>query len=274
MAEIRHSRDKGLPLCMMHNEGLDLKTRLLAPFFPRYKSTLAARKMPDEMRTIMQNLVMTEDRRFLFLRNQKAGCTSIAQLMYAYTTGDFYSRTIHRARTGIHLARYDWDLIQSVYQAGTATLFTFVRDPESRVYSSFRNFLVDRSNLALRKHWQPLLANGYDPDGDHVRNFDVFLDYIERCLDLDPYLTDTHFRPQVLNIAFGKIDYDFIGRLENIGHDLPRVFALGGRPEFPPAEIMDHRFNASQVKPAPLTPEQRKRVRQIFAADYEAFSYD
>lgn len=266
-------RFDGKPVTLTPDAHLDVKTRLLAPFFPRYQVLRDMGPLPVDLRDPLRNLVMTLDKRFLFLRNLKAGCTSVAQLMYYYSMGDFYPRTIHRARKGIHLARYDWSVIKPVYEAGSATLFTFVREPEKRIYSAFTNFFVDEKNLARRKHWDPMIAHGLDPKGDLSRNFDAFLDYVEHSLAIDPDRTDSHFRPQVLNIAYGKVAYDYIGRLERMNDELRVIFEMGGRPDFPPAEVLDQRFNTSAGKTAPLTPAQRRRVRDIFAADFEAFGY-
>lgn len=262
------------PIRLMEDEALTLKTRLLAPFFPRYSVLRQMANLPWETRDPLRNLVMTEDRKFLFLRNLKAGCTSIAQMMHYYTTGSFYPRTIHRARTGLHLARYDWAKIKPVFDARSAFLFTFVREPEARIYSAFTNFFVDEKNLARRKHWEPLIAHGLEPGGDLSRNFDAFLDYVEHCLSVDPLRTDSHFRPQVYNIAYEQISYSFIGRLEQIDTDLPKAFEMGGRPGFPPAQAMGQRFNKSAPRSPDLTPAQRQRVRKMFAADFEAFGYD
>ncbi|MGB8623973.1 MAG: sulfotransferase family 2 domain-containing protein [Paracoccaceae bacterium] len=252
----------------------DLVTRLLAPFFPRYRVLRALDAYPASLRGPLRNLVMTLDRKFLFLRNLKCGCTSISQLMYYYSMGAFYPRHIHRARKGVHLARYDWREIEPVYKNHDAVVFTFSRDPEARAYSAFTNFFVDQNNLATHNHMEGMRAHGFSEDRPESENFDVFLDYVEHGLEIDPLRTSAHFRPQVINIAYGQVDYDFIGKLERIETDLPHVFEMGGRPGFPPPDVLSQRFNSSQAERAPLSEAQRRRVRDIFAADYEAFGYD
>ncbi|MCV2881016.1 sulfotransferase family protein [Actibacterium sp. XHP0104] len=264
-----------LPLYLNDIDSDDLKTRLLAPFAPRYRVLRQLRAEPRDMRMPLRDLVMTPDRKFLFLRNAKAGCTSIAQILYYYATGEFFPRSIHRAQKGVLLSRYHWADIKPVLASGQPCLFTFVRDPEARAYSAFTNFFVDQKNIARHNHMPAMTALGFDPGKGDSRNFDIYLDYLEACLEADALRTSTHFRPQVMNICFGKLAYDFIGKLENIAEDLPRVFEMGGAPGFPPSEVMNARFNPSKAKRPPrLSPPQRARIRKIFEADYQAFGYD
>ncbi|TCM86532.1 sulfotransferase family 2 domain-containing protein [Rhodovulum steppense] len=249
-------------------------TRALAPFFPRYRSLLALEAYPEHLRGPLRNLVMSTDRRILFLRNLKCACTSVAQLLYYYSEGRFYPRSIHRATRGVYLARYWWSEIEPVYQAHSAFLFTLTRSPQARAWSGFTNFFVDASNIARHNHMGPMRDHGYDPAHGESYNFDVFLDYIEHSLAIDPLQTSAHFRPQVFNIAFGEIPYDHIGKVETLADDLRVIFERAGAPGFPPKELIEQRFNRSEAPRTPLTPAQRRRVRTIFARDYEAFGYD
>ena len=130
------------PVYLNSLEFTDLKTRVLAPFLPRYKVLKAMNDLPVALRGPMRDLVMTLDEKFLFLRNAKCGCTSIAQLMFYYSNEAFYPRSIHRAAKGIYLSRYHWPRIKPVLDGDKAFLFTFVREPEARAWSAFTNFFV------------------------------------------------------------------------------------------------------------------------------------
>ena len=247
---------------------------LLAPFFPRYKVLLELQKEPAHLRGPLRNLILSHDRRFLFLRNQKCACTQTTQFLYAYGNhGEIYPGNVHRASRGIYAARYDWMDIKPVYQAHMAFFFTFVRDPEKRVHSAYRNFFVDLTNIARHKHLKPMLAHGYDPEKGEVYNFDAFLDYIAHGFELDRINTDSHWRCQVDNIAFRDIRFDFIGRVENYEADIRHIFAAGGAPGFPPEHLLAARHNRSAAPGTEVTPAQRARIRQLYAPDYEAFDY-
>lgn len=116
---------------------------------------------------------------------------------------------------------------------------------------------------------------GYDPNGSPDRNFDLFLEYLAQTFALDPARANPHWRPQTLNIAHGEIDYAVVGRVERmradlralgerLGHRFPDLDAVTG-PHFNHARKTDELLAA--------TASQRARVRQLFAADYDAFSY-
>lgn len=261
------------PPYLTPDEGDAPLTRLLAPVLPRYRQLRALQEMPLALRGPCRNLILSHDRRLLFLRNQKCACTQTVQLMVHRATGAFWRGNVHRANRGILPARYRWTEIRPVLEAGSAYLFTFVRDPERRAHSAFRNFFVDRANLARTKHLPAMRARGYDPDRGAERNFDVFLDYVEECLALDPLRTDTHFRRQVDNIAFGKLPHDRIGRVESYARDIVEIHEAAGIAGFPPPELLAMRFNPSAPAASPPTPAQRARIRRIWAADYEAFGY-
>jgi hypothetical protein len=252
----------------------NLLNHLLAPFFPRYRVLLDLQKEPAHLRGPLRNLILSHDRRFLFLRNQKCACTQTTQLLYAYgNNGATYPGNVHRANQGIYPARYRWRDIKPVYDAHMSFFFTFVREPQARVLSAFRNFFVDQTNGARKKHLGPMRAHGWDPARDVSYNLDVFLDYVAHGFELDPINTDSHWRLQIHNIAWSDIRYDFIGRVENYAADIAHVFEAGGAPGFPPPALLAARHNRSLAPETPVTPAQEARIAALYAPDFEAFGY-
>jgi len=256
--------------------GATALSRLLAPFFPKYRVLNALEAEPAHLRHVCRNLVLSHDRRLLFVKNHKAACTSTSQILHHYAHGRFFEGNIHRAQnTAIRIGRYHWPEIAPVMKAHSAFLFTFVREPEKRVLSAFRNFFEDGRNRALHKHMGPMRAHGFDPANSRSRNLDVFLDYIADCFAANRARTDTHWRPQVDTIGFGSVPYDLIGRMENFAGDLTQAFRAAGIADYPPKEVLEHRFNPSKGKgeEVTLTPAQRARIRDLYRDDYEAFGY-
>ncbi|MEO6301079.1 MAG: sulfotransferase family 2 domain-containing protein, partial [Paracoccaceae bacterium] len=135
------------------------------------------------------------------------------------------------------------------------------------------NFFVDLTNIARAKHMKPMIAHGYDAAKGEGYNFDVFLDYIAHGFEMDRLNTDSHWRLQVDNIAWSDVRFDFVGRVENYDADIRHVFAAGGAPAFPPPALLAARHNRSAAAKTAITPEQRIRIRQLYAPDYEAFGY-
>lgn len=256
-----------------HEQGT-LLARVLAPFFPRYKVLIDLQKEPAHLRSPYRNLILSHDKRLMFLRNQKCACTQTTQLLYAYgNNGATYPGNVHRADKGIYPARYRWSVIKPVLVARDAFLFTFVRDPATRAISAFRNFFLDLQNNARLNHLGPMQAHGFDPAATPERNFDVFLDYVAHTLAIDPVRCSTHWRLQVDNVAYRDLSFDMIGRVETYDADIARIFAAVGRPDFPPPNLMSQRHNASRPSDFSATPAQRARIATIYAADYQAFGY-
>ncbi|MDP4034222.1 MAG: sulfotransferase family 2 domain-containing protein [Pseudorhodobacter sp.] len=251
-----------------------LMNHLLAPFFPRYRVLLELEREPAHLRVPLRNLILSHDHRLLFLRNQKCACTQTTQLLYAYANGGkTYPGNVHRANRGILPGRYRWPEIKPVFEAHGAYLFTFVRHPETRVHSAFRNFFVDQKNIARHKHMTPMLAHGYDPARSDSYNFDVFLDYVGHSFEVDRCNTDSHWRLQTDNIAWSDIRFDFVGRTERYAADIRKVFDQVGASEFSPEALLGQRFNASGAMKSGVSAAQRARIEALYAPDYHAFGY-
>lgn len=170
-----------------------LKARLLAPFSARYRARLTLAGEPEALLVVANHVVVTRDRRLALVKNSKAGCTSAAQLLYAYDTGAVFDGRIHRAEDQIagplHVrAGLDALAEASVYK------FTFVRNPLSRCVSAFQDFVLDRTNPGVRHHLPRLPAFGWRPDAPEADQFDAFLTYVEASFAADRVWTDPHFR--------------------------------------------------------------------------------
>lgn len=152
--------------------------------------------------------------------------------------------------------------------------FSITRNPEARLLSAYSNIFVDATNRVSRKHLRHIGKRGYRQGGDLTRNFDIFLDYVEEAHAQDINFCDGHWRPQYLCIGHGLIEHDFIGKMENYDPDLRRAFEMAGYPDPLAAQETKKKFNASSRKEFGLTPGQKKRIRQIYAKDFELFGYE
>ena len=250
-----------------------LKARLLAPFSARYRARLTLAGEPEALLVVANHVVVTRDRRLALVKNSKAGCTSAAQLLYAYDTGAVFDGRIHRGEEQIagplHV-RAGLDALSdaSVYK------FTFVRNPLARCVSAFQDFVLDRTNPGVRHHLPRLPAFGWRPDAPEADQFDAFLGYVEASFAADRIWTDPHFRLQTINIALGTVAYDHIGRLESYAEDMAHVLRASGAWREDLAALLTRRDNASRAKKFVPSPEQAARVRALYAEDCAAFGYE
>ena len=217
--------------------------------------------------------------RLVYVKNQKAGCTSIEYSLW----------TDQDRKTGRRTFRGKTHDRRSPVLGGPAALrgesaevwrglqvFTVVRNPFSRILSAYLHHVFD-ANLGSRLTrrlglWRSadirrmfFAAVGTDP-GKSL----TFEAFVERLVDTPPERLTGHFRPQVANILWGRLSYDFLGRLED-PEPLSRFFAahdIAFRKRAP------HAQGAADKLARFYSEGTRARVAAHFAADFQAFGYD
>jgi hypothetical protein len=248
------------------------KATYLAPFLKKYRDRLAYSKIPETRRIAYTDGLLTDDGKLFYVKNSKAGCTTIAQLLYNYSKGAFYDQNIHDERQNLRQYQHHWRSFEKAL-GGSAHAFTFVRHPESRLISAFQNFFVNKINRSHDKHLPPLESRGFSESNSRDKNFGIFLDYVEESLETDKLYTDRHWRPQHINVAANDIRYSVIGKLENFEQDIERVFALIDRSDFPTKNRVDARYNSSKGEKVTLCAQDRSRIEKLYETDYEIFGY-
>ena len=262
-----------LPVHLERDFGPAPVQRLLSPLVPRYRDAVAFANLPLARRRAYEHTLLTDDGAFLFVKNSKAGCSSIAQILYRYSKGAFAEGKIHNQRSDFRQGRHYWRDYEQARTGGKALLFTFVRHPEKRAVSAYSNIFAEKANHVTKHHLAPLVSRGFDDAKPFGTNFSIFLDYVEESLALDPEFTDKHFRPQTSVIAMDAFDYGFIGRMENYVADLKQAFAMAGQDGYLTEDVLGHRFNPSGSAREQLDAGLRRRLETIYAGDYEAFGY-
>lgn len=144
-----------------------------------------------------------------------------------------------------------------------AFVFTFVRNPFSRVLSAY----LDKVGR-LRHQGRRFLAwaQRHGQPGDFL-GFCRFLD--AGGLDLD-----MHWAPQadILCLPLGR--FDFIGRVETLDRDLPKVLKrlFGARAEMP-SQRRGTTTNATLQLQQIYGPEERRIIARLYRSDFELFGY-
>ena len=115
---------------------------------------------------------MTESESVVYRVVPKCACSTIGQIMYYSDHGRFYDGDIHDAREGLHKWALDSShgpIENNVTQKDTFA-FTFVRNPYTRILSSFFDKIcgIQRNGKRYRGNLVPRLAQTYgvDVDGD------------------------------------------------------------------------------------------------------------
>ncbi len=254
-------------------EKTSLKYVALRPFVQRYRDLQEFHRIDKQLKCILPDIVQSDDGRLLFVKNSKAACTTVTNVIYEYSKGKVCSDAVHSQTDDfVHGFNHWRSHLNALFNDHTLKA-TMVRHPEDRFLSAFRNFFIDLTNKSVDLHLQHIKKFGFDQNQSVSDNLDAFLSYVELSFSEDRLLTDKHFRLQVHNIAFGWIDYDVIGRVENIRNDLMNLFGRLGVKNFIESKAGLHHYNASSSMKIELSNRQRLRVEALYADDYTAFAY-
>ncbi|CAI5965147.1 unnamed protein product [Closterium sp. NIES-64] len=128
--------------------------------------------------------------------------------------------------------------------------FTFVRNPFSRLASTFRStVLASHHSLAptSRDHWSNALFRAVRPiveavvrEGEGQLSFPSFVRLVGRLMDHSRPLMDSRIAPQVDVCALSTIKYDVVGRVESLLDDTRAVVdRVGGTGQNAQLEIFE-----------------------------------
>lgn len=212
-----------------------------------------------------QQLLVVPDHRLLYLKNPKAGSSTLVTWLDRLHTGETDALIEHMHRD--HRLPQVRDLGRRVVLdmlAGDGVRFSFVRDPVRRLESVHR---AKMHQARFRRRVAPEL--GIDPDISQPVPFEQFLEAVE---GQDPLTEmDHHWRPQHLNLLHPLVELDFVGRLEDFDRDLARLCELADLPQIPPEIRNAKRPVEGSVYDA--RPDLRRRVEELYAVDMELYGY-
>lgn len=254
-------------------EKTSLKYVALRPFVQRYQDLQDFHKIDKQLKAILPDVVQSDGGHLVFVKNSKAACTTVTNLIFEYSKGKPCPDAVHSHTNDFVHGYAHWRAHLKALFDGATVKASMVRHPEDRFLSAFRNFFVDGANKSIGLHLRHIKKFGFDSSQSISNNLDAFLSYVELSFSQDPLLTDKHFRLQVHNLAFGWIDYDMIGRVEHLSSDLAVLFGRLGAENFIESKARLQHFNASSPVKIELNNRQRLRIEALYAEDYAAFDY-
>ena len=218
--------------------------------------------------TFARRLQPLPDYGCIYVRNAKVATSTTLLWLNRVHTGDHGFVTngnIHTEHTLPSVEDVGWDKVLDMLN-GAAFRFAFVRDPVKRLESAYLSKVLRLRRNRGRAALQETLGLPVDPDED------VTLEQFVAAIEMqDPRRMDAHWRPQHLNLGHGLIHYDFVGRLETFAADVARIREATGMPDVPLPQR-----NASKTSATGLLddrPDLLRRVRDIYARDFEVYGY-
>lgn len=236
----------------------------------------------------LNNFIYNAEHNFIFAYVPKAACSNWKCVMRYLAGYENYldTRFAHdRKINGLrHLSEEPdpWSLLNNP----KIKKITFVRSPYTRCLSAYINKIefnlpklrpdIDISDIFLYATDQVdrFRIENLDTQKYPEVTFEVFLRWLQSASD---WLRDNeHWLPQAELTLIDRIQYDFIGRFENISTDAPKILEMMQCDiEFPTQkEIKFAPTGASQKMRTYYNGAEAALVEQIFKKDFEHFSFE
>lgn len=241
---------------------------------------------------------MTESESLIYRVVPKCACSTIGQIMFFSDHGRFFDGDIHDATTGLHKWAQDDSkpLIEDAVRRRDAVSFTCVRNPYSRILSSFFDKIagIQRNGRRYRGNLVPQLAQRYgidvgSPDNgfefDQIANFRRFLLFARDTIlwrkPMDPDIHWSSMAGHVGTFVANGGRYDYILSTETFGTAMADVLAHARTPV--PVDVADiPRFNESEghgpKRAHPVSAYfddlSRHLMWEIYKQDFQLFCYD
>ena len=158
-------------------------------------------------------MIVSEKHNFLYIAVAKTGTSLLESHLTEHINKDdciTINRPADVANGGLHKHSRHIDIVNAIPACKAYWKFAFVRNPYDRVVSWFSYLTQGRNGKAVKKKHLAAYGSRY-LSGD-------FKDFIMHC---PPWIFNNHFF--FLCDEKEKIAVDFIGRYENLAHDLNTV---------------------------------------------------
>ena len=213
---------------------------------------------------------------YIFVEVPKAGSSSVVANLYSLAHKEDANSKISRNSMADAL-RYPaksmnqkfLNQLRSALILENHFIFTFVRNPYTRILSAYLNKIQGSSLENTRRR----AVLGFPPHDEEYISFNQFL---TRIRDFDINKLDIHFRPQWHLLGLNKlIKYDFIGHLENFESDLNYVLNRISNNNAP-NELLSWRGHATNAKDnieQYYGAEEQALVVEIYRDDFNYLGY-
>ncbi len=221
----------------------------------------------------VKDIYVSPSRKFAWVTNPKAASTSIRQNLTGCARDAAY-----RIEQAPQVLGADRSLAQVIDAINAMFTFAFVRHPEQRLVSAYKNKIARnmREKNSYRPKVQILLGLDLDPyDINREVSFDDFLSVV---LATEADRLDRHWRPQSMVLDVERVRYAHIGKLESFDSDWEKICAHLGLDAAAVLGLLSSDGMKKRSRPSQPTPEvspaQRRAIRELYREDYARFGYE
>lgn len=236
---------------------------------------------------------MTESESMVYRVVPKCACSTIGQIMYYSDHGRFFDGDIHDATSGMHKWALEdsQKIITDTVRAHQAFTFTCVRNPYTRILSSFFDKIcgIQRNGQRYRGKLVPMLVQKYgieiEGDFDQIASFRRFLlfarDTIRYRKPMEPDIHWSAMSGHIATFIANGGQYDSIFWTERFNEGMASVLDRVKTPASIRLEEVP-RFNESEGHgPKRAHPVEAffddlsmHLVYEIYKRDFDLFHYD
>lgn len=241
---------------------------------------------------------MTESESMVYRVVPKCACSTIGQIMYYSDHGEFFDGDIHDSKKGLHKWAQDesQEAIERAVRGHSALTFTCVRNPYTRILSSFFDKIagIQRNGRRYRGNLVPQLIQRYgidvgspenDFDFDQIASFRRFLLFArDTILWRRPMDPDIHWSAMSGHISTFIVNgghYDQIFFTEQFNSGMEKVLKATKTPVPVDLDAVP-RFNESEGHgpkrahkvSAYFDDLSRHMMWEIYKDDFQLFRYD
>ncbi|XP_018552894.2 carbohydrate sulfotransferase 8-like [Lates calcarifer] len=263
---------------------MEARRKLMKEMCAKYKSSIS--------RTITRhhvNNLYVEDRyKLLYCQVPKAGCSNWKRtlMVLAGQASNVQSIKHDTVHYGNHLKTLDsFDRQGIMHRLETYTKVMFVREPLERMVSAYRDKFENPNNYYHSLFGKPIISKyRVNPSWTALKtgNGVTFKEFVQYLLDVHrPVGMDIHWDQanQLCNPCL--IDYDFIGKFENMDEESNFLLRLIGAPpnltlpSFKDRNPTDKRtsMQITQKYFSQVSKLERQRVYDFYFMDYLMFNY-
>uniref|UniRef100_A0A3Q2YIK2 Carbohydrate sulfotransferase n=1 Tax=Hippocampus comes TaxID=109280 RepID=A0A3Q2YIK2_HIPCM len=263
---------------------LEQRRQLTKEMCAKYKSNVS--------KTITQhhvkNIFVEDKHKLLYCQVPKAGCSNWKRTLMVLAGIASDPQTINHdtAHIGNPLKTLNnFDRQGIMRRLGSYTKVLFVREPLERIVSAYRDKFENPNEYYHTLFGKPIISK-YRPNASRSAlesgNGVTFQEFVQYLLDVHrPVGIDIHWEAanQLCNPCL--IDYDFIGKFENMEEESDLLLRLARAPRnltlpnFKDRNLADERtsLKITQKYFAQLGPLERQRVYDFYYMDYLMFNY-
>ena len=213
---------------------------------------------------------------YMFWENPKVFSTSILKFLQSKeclkTSKEMKSSHDRNASPLMRLSIFDHQLQDEILFGNKYFKFAFVRNPYVRLLSAYKSKI--EKNLPAKYEILSVLHSENDKsklDLQEQVSFEAFIDIV--CSQ-EVVNMNSHWKIQKYHIHYDSIEYDFIGKLENVEQDLSFVTRKIFGSETKRLPISKNFTDSSSLLNNYYDRALARRVEEKYKSDFECFGYN